>query len=384
MKHYLKKLIGTLLTLAMIISVFPNVVYAEAANGTDNNTFNNAADLSSTQPVKGNLTSDDDVDFYKYTVDVSGYYNFNFTNTSAKESSWVLTVYDPSLKELERVICDDFSYASKVYNFKKGTVVYFSVKNAYDALNKDYSVTVNAKNDSNWEQESNDTKASATILSPKTATHGNIYSSDDVDYYKYTVDVTGTQEFKFSNLSAEEGSWVITVYDSSSLKDLEYVICDDFSYTSRKYNFKKGTILYLKVKNSYGAENKEYSVAVNAEDNSSWEQEKDDSFGTADTLDNNTVKHGNLYSDKDVDYYKFPAAKTGTLKINFTTDGDDIGNGWIVNVYDSSKKNIKRVFIDSANQTIKFKTQKGKQYYAKIEAGGCVIPINITYALKIK
>jgi hypothetical protein len=98
----------------------------------------------------------------------------------------------------------------------------------------------------------------------------------------------------------------------------------------------------------------------------------------------NTTKYGNLYLADDVDYYAYTASKTGTINTSFKFDADDVGDGWKVTIYDSSKKEIKTVFDIATNKTISFKATKGKKYYVVVRANGDYSPINITYALKIK
>jgi hypothetical protein len=391
MKTYGKKILTALLTLTLIISVAPNMAYAaDTTSSTDNNdTFGTATSLSSAGEVTGVLSSKDDVDFYKYTVDVSGYYNFVFKNLSSEDGSWYITVYDASLNELESERNEGYTLTTGVYDFKKGTDLYIKVEydNLYEhSVDKQYSLKVNATSDDTWEKEYNDTKATATIINQDKGLNGNLYSSDDVDFYKYTVDVSGYYNFIFKNLSSEDGSWYITVYDSSFNK-LESERNEGYTDNSSTYNFKKGTVLYYKVEydNLYGhSVGKQYSLTVNAKKNSNWEQEKDNSYGKAIALKANTTKYGNLYIADDVDYYSYTAAKTGSLKTTFKFDADDVKDGWEITVYDSSKKEVKRVSDITTNKTISFKATKGKNYYVVVRADSNSAPTGITYALKIK
>jgi hypothetical protein len=334
------------------------------------------------------IAGSEDVDYYKYTVDVTGKYYFTYTNINALGGDWHVTVYDSSLKELEGVRLDgDYTKTSSTYDFKKGTVLYLKVENDYNrAINQEYSIAVNASSDAKWEQEANDTKGSATAINSKITKHGNLYSNEDVDYYKYKVDVSGYCSFTFTDINSRSGDWDFTVYDST-LKELESGrINDAYTYTSKTYNFSKGTILYIKVNNGYNnAVGKEYSLAVNAKNSSSWEQEKNDTYNKAVSLKSNIAKYGTLYYNSDVDYYAFTAAKSGTVKTAFTFDADNVGNGWGLVICDSSKKVIKTVSDVVTNKSISFKVTKGKKYYVVVQADyDYYAPVNIKYTIKMK
>jgi hypothetical protein len=96
------------------------------------------------------------------------------------------------------------------------------------------------------------------------------------------VDVTGNFSFTFNNINSIDGDRNLIVYNSS-LKELENArVKDSYTYTSKTYNFKKGTILYIKISNDYyGAVGTEYSLAANPKKSTSWEQESDDSYSKA-------------------------------------------------------------------------------------------------------
>lgn len=348
-------------------------------------TKDNATVLDATTALHGNIYSaDDDVDYFKYTVGVTGHYNFTLKDAAEQGGRWRLTVYDASLNELETNTNSDYSLTTNTYNFKKGTVLYLKVADSYGTEGDEYTLSVNETDSSDWEQEVNDTKATATVIKANQTKSGNLYSDDDVDYYKYTVDVTGYYNFTFKDINAAEGRWRITVYDSS-LKELESDTNGENTYTTNTYNFKKGTVLYLKVTDSYSAESHEYSLTVNAKKSANWEQENNDSYSKAITFKANVTKYGNLYNADDVDYYSYTASKTGTLKTTFKFDADDVGSGWIITIYDSSKKEIKTVSDIITNKTISFKATKGKKYYVVVKADSSYSSqTSITYALKIK
>lgn len=385
MKTYGKRILTVLLTLALIISVVPNMAYAaDITSGTDNNdTSSTATPLSSAGTVTGVLSSEDDVDFYKYTVDVTGYYNFTLRDTTESGKQWKLSVYDSSMNELDSEINKEYTLTTNTYDFKKGDELYLKVTDRTYSTGKEYSLSVNATTASDWEQEHNDTKSNATIIKANSPIFGNLYLDEDVDFYKYTVDVTGYYSFTLKDTTESGKQWKLSVYDSS-LNELESEINEEYTLTTKTYNFKKGTILYLKVKDRTYSMGMEYSLTVNAKENANWEQESNDSFRKASSLKSNTTKYGNLYFEDDVDYYSYTAVKSGTLKTMFKLDVNDVG-GWEIIIYDSSKKEIKEVTNITSDKTISFKGVKGNKYYMLVRADRSYSsPINITYTFKIK
>lgn len=139
------------------------------------------------------------MDYYKYTVDVTGYYNFTITNPANLEGSWKVIICDSSLNELESWQFKGYTATSNTYNFKKGTILYIKIQDYYwgDSVGKEYTLTVNAKKSSNWEQEKDDSYGKAINLKINTTKYGNLYSGADVDYYSYTAAKTGTLKTTF-------------------------------------------------------------------------------------------------------------------------------------------------------------------------------------------
>ncbi len=388
MKTKAIKTIGALIVFVMMIAVVPTMAYAESDITVDNNdTSNSATALSSKEAVTGVISSKEDVDFYQYTVDVTGYFYFTFKNLSTKEANWNITIYDSYLNVLDTWKSRSFTEDSYTYNFAKGTVIYFKVEyySYGEAVDKEYSISVNATDDMSWEQEYNDTKDTATVLNSKSAKHGNLYTKGDVDFYKYTVDVSGYFNFTFKNLATKEGNWYLTIYDSS-LNVLDSWKSRNFTENSYTYNFKKGTVLYFKVEYySYGeAVGKEYSIEVNAKQDSSWEQENNDTKKSATTIKSNKEIHGNLYIRDDVDYYKYTVDVSGYFNFIFKNLTTEAAN-WNLTIYDSSLNKIdswkSSNFVEKST-TYNFK--KGTILYFKVEYYSYGEATNKEYSLTVQ
>ena len=400
MKMLLKNLGITTLSLGMITFCLPQFsVHAKASDVKleieDNSTKFTATSLESNNTTIGLISSKQDIDYYKYVVDQSGYFSFQFENVSGSSNvgyGWTWHIYDESLNELwsNSVTTSSTSYT---YDFEVGTVLYLMVESTYhfDSVdNMFYTLTVSASKDSSWEQEQNGSKNTATNLKSNQKLYGNIYQKDDSDYYKYVVDVTGYFNFTFENESETNGSgsgWNLTVYDSS-LNELESITGISTKKVSKTYNFKKDTVLYIKIESTYhyaDVNGITYSLLAEAKNSSKWEWEGFDSFSKIISIKHKSKIHGTSHSANDKDCYKYKATKKSNAKVTFDFDSDDVGYGWDITIYNSSKQEIKTLNGVTSKKTISWNTSKGSTYYIVIQPSYAnSIPEDVTYTLKVK
>ncbi|MCM1569731.1 MAG: hypothetical protein NC081_09845 [Roseburia sp.] len=310
-----------------------------------------------------------------YRVPDTGYFSFDLSST---RDYWLgsvtVTVYDSTYRKIDEIKADNTSSQSHYYNMKKGQKVYFVLKSdVYSKHKVTAKFKVKHKKASNWEQEFNDTRQKATTLkSGKTLFGTSLGKSSglDVDFYKYKVENTGFFTLDFQTLSNENSSFKVALYYKNN--DAPFA---EYSYISEKlvtpkFNFKKGTTIYIKVfNNAYGTNNNRYKLRVKFNKSNKWEQEDNDTMTRATKLALKSTLKGNFLNAKDVDYYKVKATKSGTLKISFkgTADVNSL-EGWKLTVYDSSKKQIAQAENILYSKNLKAKVKKGKTYYVKLEA----------------
>lgn len=127
-----------------------------------------ATDLTAGKTLHGSINSKKDVDYYRYVATGSGYFNFKFTNADGGNNQyWKLSVYDEKKKLLQTVETeDDLQISTAKLSFRKGKEIYLKVeRNINDyACGHEYTVTVNQYKADNWEQEYNDSFATATTV----------------------------------------------------------------------------------------------------------------------------------------------------------------------------------------------------------------------------
>lgn len=404
MRENMKKLASSVLFCLAMLVAMSTAAYA-ANEKENNNSYNKANTLTADSAITAEISSTSDVDFYQYTVAKSGYFNFYIKDVDCKKPNLYITIYNSNLKEIAKVYTDEFENGNKLrvsqtWNFKKGTKLYIKVEPFYyySPYSGKYQLSVKETKNSSWEQEdgSNDTKKNPTKLSSNKKKYGTLTNNEDIDFYKYKVDITGHFEITVTNENSANARWKIQIYDSKWNEIDEYALDSDSEYAAASidYNFKKGTTVYVKLSeggyySSNTATGDVYSIKVTAKKSSNYESEGNNKYSQATKLTKGKKVTANLYVNNDKDYYVYKATKKGTTKVGFYVDVDDesVGNGWKAVVYDSSKKKVKTISNIKSDTTFSFKTAKNKNYYIVISAQATYssgYPTGIPYAVKVK
>lgn len=204
-----------------------------------------------------------DVDYYRYVATGSGYFNFKFTNADGGNNQyWKLSVYDEKKKLLQTVETeDDLQISTAKLGFRKGKEIYLKVeRNINDyACGHEYTVTVNQYKADNWEQEYNDSFATATTVKKNKTCSANNYAVKDKDYFVYKAAKKGKVTIQVS--LPDSGYWNVCVYNQKK----KLVKQEDYAQTGQKFTVKaaKGQKLYVMVKaRTKSAVGKTYRVTV--------------------------------------------------------------------------------------------------------------------------
>ena len=209
------------------------------------------------------FNSKKDVDYYRYVAMGSGYFNFKFTNADGGNNQyWKLSVYDEKKKLLQTVETeDDLQISTAKLGFRKGKEIYLKVeRNINDyACGHEYTVTVNQYKADNWEQEYNDSFATATTVKKNKTCSANNYAVKDKDYFVYKAAKKGKVTMQVS--LPDSGYWNVCVYNQKK----KLVKQEDYAQTGQKFTVKaaKGQKLYVMVKaRTKSAVGKTYRVTV--------------------------------------------------------------------------------------------------------------------------
>ena len=222
-----------------------------------------ATDLTAGKTLHGSINSKKDVDYYRYVATGSGYFNFKFTNADGGNNQyWKLSVYDEKKKLLQTVETeDDLQISTAKLGFRKGKEIYLKVeRNINDyACGHEYTVTVNQYKADNWEQEYNDSFATATTVKKNKTCSANNYAVKDKDYFVYKAAKKGKVTIQVS--LPDSGYWNVCVYNQKK----KLVKQEDYAQTGQKFTVKaaKGQKLYVMVKaRTKSAVGKTYRVTV--------------------------------------------------------------------------------------------------------------------------
>ena len=383
MKRCLKRILSVFMVVIILNIGLPISVKAEGNvqrenEVEDNNTRDAANILNENASILGKMDSDTDVDYYKYTVQTSGYFKLTLSNYEGNTENigfgWDLTIYDSVMNEITKINRIKTSYTTMKYNFKKGTVLYFRIENNedgeyYSAKDVVYEIKADTVNDAKWEQEKNDSRNQATTLSVNKNVYGNIYTDGDADYYKFKASQSGYVSFSVLNFDGDVDNigngWDLYVYDSN-MKELLSVSRITTKYDAGTFITKKNAVYYVKlVQNDdyYDAIGVIYELKANFKATSSVESEKNDTFSKANTI--KTERYGTLLDGEDKDVYKFVASKSKQYKITFDNDYE-MQYGYNISVCDSKGKVIKGIYDIKSDASMKFKAKKGKKYYITI------------------
>ncbi|MBQ6844418.1 MAG: fibronectin type III domain-containing protein [Agathobacter sp.] len=357
--------------------------------------------LTLNKAAEGVLEKSGEADYYKFTIQKTGYFKLNFVvgssaNPSNIGNGWNIEIYKESdLKtpvktasnitaayEFPKLAMETGNYYIKVYGVA-----------SVGAVGCPYAVKVDFTESAVWEKEENDEKAKANVITPSTTYFGNLYKKDDMDWFKVVVKEEGAIQLSFhidENLSSEPvgNGWNVVIYNSKNEAIRTYEgIKNDFK--GQKLPFSKGTY-YVKVyaNSSLNApvdctyELKLSSVKGN------WESEYNDLKTDADTIKVNTTYNGVLYTEADTDYYKVTITQNGYFKVKFTLDEtvnqEDIQNGWNVTIYDRNLKEIISYTGLQESLTSGVLPYDRGTYYIKVTANSKLsAPVDCIYKLKV-
>lgn len=373
-----------------------NVQYSVKANFTKteywekeyNNTKNAADTITLDQDYYGTMYNKSEADFYKFTVNDTGYFKVNLNVDKTKYTAdeigegWILKVYDMEGAEIYSAEVDK-STATPIFPFHKGTF-YISVTTTNYSfgtypVNIQYSVRVDFTKTAYWEKEYNNTKETANAISLGQTYNGTMYSKSEADFYKFTINDTGYFKVNmgvdgtiYNEEEIGEG-WILRIFDAAGTEIYSNTVVQ--SSITQAMPFVRGTY-YISVTTSNYSFGKypiniPYSIKADFTKTDSWESENNATLKTADSIAVNKTYKGNLYNKNDVDYYKFVLTNKSKVKLQFSVDGkvykkEQINDGWILEVYDTKNKVVAEI-SDITKSTSKTVTLKKGTYYVKVK-----------------
>ena len=352
----------------------------ECKGTSSNDTAETADSLEFGTPITGYTYDEDDVDYYAVTLEEDGAFSFSFQNHGSSGSTrnrWIVSVLDEDenviyYKNITSETATTNTY--NMYGFSAGTY-YIMVETAYSSSYGDwsslnYTLTANLDtSDQMYEAElSNDTKSDADTLTLDTSIMGNLYSSDDVDVYKFTLKEDGIISISFNTPGYTSG-WKFTLKNSSFLGTTTWKT-DSANTSIKNLSYAAGTY-YLVVEcngNGTNSVGNNYTLKVSyqsaADSDQLYEAEgENDSYAdTSNVLPVNTSIVGSLYASGDVDVYKVNLSADCIISIAMNKQSSSNSDSWTYSLLDSNGQTVRSWDSDEVTETQLMGFSKGTYY----------------------
>lgn len=205
------RILAGLLALVMVITTWVPTEQVKADDsvlpGATNTTFATARELQFDTSIAEEMSGDDNLRYYKFTVDGACELN---VRGECDDSG--LYVYDASKTELYRRGLGYWgrtTFSETVYLTGGQYYLKFATSN-----NVTFTASINYLEESFTETQdvNNDTVADASPIELRKKYKGVLAQNDEVDYYKFTVPAAGRINFNMTN--ATNGTLKYVIYDS--------------------------------------------------------------------------------------------------------------------------------------------------------------------------
>lgn len=187
-----------------------------------NNEISTANKININTNYQGNIQSNEDVDYYKFSVSEKGKVNFFFEHEKIDSSdwNWQLDLLDGVKDDTILTLYSRGSEASLKSDFARIPPgdYYLRIQKRYYS-NKDYKFTVNFVGEAEqYETEGNNDIGSANSILAGAKYCGNSQSVGDVDYYSFTINEPRNiiVWFEHSIVDSSYRNWMVQLIDGVS------------------------------------------------------------------------------------------------------------------------------------------------------------------------
>lgn len=360
-----------------------------------NNTSSEADTIKLNTAIYGATSSSADVDWYKFVVEKAGYITIAFNHDTVESSNEYWRMYilqSDAVTYYDNVnTCYGFKGNQNGSSCKMGVApgTYYIKINTSSYSSNTYNIKVNFTEANNWETEVNNTSSQADTLKLNTEINGALFSSSDVDWYRFEVDEKGylTIDFKHDLIDSTNTYWRMQIFHSDGItyydgNNVECTINGNADWNSCALGVSPG-VYYLKVYASSHS-SKTYSIKVNHTSATNYETEVNNKYSQALEMELGEKYSGTMFSSSDVDWYKFTVNNDCQASITFNhPELSSNSTTWIVYVYDSDavtqlqSTNIPGNVASTATEYI---TLDAGVYYVKVQASS---RSGATYTLQV-
>ena len=347
-------------------------------SGGSNNYFDTASRISLNKSYKGQISENDSVDYYKFSLSSSGRVNLKLI-ASIHEMNYHL--YDANYNEVSGEEYISWDSSSKKININhdfyltSGTY-YFAVEKCYDYSGfYNFSTVYTSANESFKETQNcvNNSFDTASKISLNKTYKGQIADNDPINYYKFTLSSSGKVNLKLTASIKQSGYYL---YDAE-YNEIWSEDCLYWDSSSKKGNLNVNLYLtsgtyYLSVKKWYNCSGFYYFSTAFTSAGESFKEtlnNKHDNFDAANKISVNKKYIGQIADNDSSNYYKFtvPATRKITIKVSAGIYCSSY------HIYDSNYNTVwdrTYCYWDNSSKKMNFTestTLKKGTYYFKVE-----------------
>ena len=342
-----------------------------------NGTTAQAYQISTGTTYNSYISSASDVDYYTFATTQSGTITVNLSNLPKDYDLYLLNSSGTQVAKSENgsTTAETITYSGAAGTYYVKVAGYngaYSTTTKY-ALKADFSGSTPPPSGDTYEP--NGTTAEAYGINTGTTYNSYIYTSTDVDYYKFSTTQSGTITVNLSNLP---GDYDLYLYNSSGT---QVGSSASGSTTAEKitYTGAAGTY-YVKVIGYSGAYSTatQYSLKVDFTASTGDPYEPNDTTAQAYSIASGTAYNSYIYTSTDVDYYKFTVGSSKSITITLT----NLPKDYDIYLYNSSGTQVaKSILGGTSSETITYTAAAGT-YYVKVVGYSGAYSTTTQYALK--
>ena len=360
---------GQLLFACILVLCLPALAGAQ----DNNDSFATADLINFGQTVSGAIDPEGDIDYYEVNVTTPGVIEAELSSIP-NGFTYRVTIFDSLPDEIssaegsatEAAVADQLVCETGTYYVRVNESGGFDNDQASPVP---YELTVTF--DDSDEQECNNSFSTASLISFGETQVASIYDEGDFDYYEVNVTTPGVIEAELSSIP-NGFTYRVTIFDSlpdeiSSAEGsaTEAAVADQLVCETGTY--------YVRVNESGGFDNDQaspvpYELTVTFDDSD--EQECNNEFSDASTIEFGETQIASIYDDGDFDYYKVNVPTSGVIKAELTNIPSNLT--YRVTIFDSLPEEIGSDQGDASEPAILNQKicEPGTHYIRINESGG--------------
>ena len=336
-----------------------------------NETFQTADTLVLGREMRGQLSSVDDLDAYRFSV--SGPQLLEFTFDSPVESPYA-EYFTFFVVDIDNNVFGQTSTgvsgSAEIYLPEAGDYYLGIVSDSYWYTDLQYGITANAvTRNYDFESESNNTLATANTLTLDREMRAQLSSYDDEDVFSFAITGQSIVEFDFDSPvdSYYADYFEFTVTDSDGVVYGEAQLGTD---ATGEVALPDAGTYYLTVNSdSYWYTGDQYGVTASVVTrNYELETESNDTNADANTLTLGQAMRGQLGGDQDIDVYALSLSANQTIEFAFDSPVDSVYADYFKFTVTDAQGNVHAAAQTGQDDQIDVYFQDAGTYYLSVES----------------